>query len=196
MIGCAEAYRKRIFGENRAVNTKKHKDMQKTAKTEILVYWKHEHYFSMQAALHFSQYWNDIADAAVWQSPKCVRGVSFSINATHSGCKKETRKTETNYIGSCCIFPSKERLSDVVGWLYGSKMLCSTCSLIMPYFRSIEQVDYVLKATRSKEFRKNLLNHFSKCLYQTVLGQILPFSLNSLSPSISLLLLNLFINKI
>lgn len=82
----------------------------------------------------------------------------------------------------------KWRLSDAVGWLQGSKMLCSTCSLIMPYFRAKEQVGYVWKATWSKEFRKSLLNHFSRCFYQTVLGQILPFSLNSLSHSISLLL--------
>ena len=38
MLGCAEAYRKRVNGENRAVNTKKPNDMQKAAKTEILVY--------------------------------------------------------------------------------------------------------------------------------------------------------------
>lgn len=70
----------------------------------------------------------------------------------------------------------------------GRKMLCSTCSLIMPYFRTTEQVDYVLKATWSKEFRKSLLNDFSRCFYQTVVGQILSFSSNSLSHSISLLL--------
>lgn len=56
----------------------------------------------------------------------------------------------------------------------------------MPYFRTKEQVDYVLKATWSKELRKSLLNHFSRCFYQTVLGQILPFSLNGLRHSISL----------
>lgn len=121
------------------------------------------------------------------QCHKCAEAPLFLLIQHIKGVKNKQVKLRQLY--RPVSHPPKQRLSDAVGWLQRSKMLCSTCSLIMPYFRTKEQSDYALKATWSKEFRKSLLNHFPRCFYQTVLGQIRPFSLNSLSHSISLLLL-------
>lgn len=179
MLGCAEAYRKKAYGENRAVNTT-------ICKRQL----NSRSWCTASTDVRDCSRWHCISLCIRMAFPEAVAqvcgGSSISINTTHWRCKKQTRETETNYTGMCRILP---RLSDAVGWLQRSKMLCSTCSLIMPYFRTKEQSDYALKATWSKEFRKSLLNHFPRCFYQTVLGQIHPFSFNSLSRSISLLLL-------
>lgn len=160
MLGCAEAYRKSVYGKNRAVNTntmickRQLKPRSRCTENTNVTFPCRWHCISLSTGM-------PSPEVVVWQSPKC---------------------------GGLVSHLSKWRLSDAVGWLQASKMLCSTCSLTTSYFRTKEQVDYVLKATWSKEFRKSLLNNFSQCFYQTVLCQILPFSLNSLSHSISLLL--------
>lgn len=107
MLGCAEACRKRVYGEDRAVNTKKHNGMQKAAKTEILVYWKHERYFSMQVALHFSQYWNAMPRGSGMTVPQ-VWGVSFFLLMQHVKGVKNKREKPRQSTGSCHIFPSED----------------------------------------------------------------------------------------